>query len=102
MEAIKFAKIGYSSLGDTLVCPNCGGENLHHGRVSVYNRWSEDEEKGLCVSIDAQNATITDAMKGNPSIRRDGIKIELSCECCDHESVLTISQHKGYTVFKHA
>ena len=34
-----------------VVCPNCHGENVHHGAVEMYERVKEDAESGLVVRV---------------------------------------------------
>ena len=78
-------------------CAGCGELNLHAFRVQVFERRQEDAEDGRVVEvmygkpIDTRN----DAEHGNPSGRRNGIRIYFSCECCPHISVLALYQHKG-------
>ncbi|NLX17393.1 MAG: hypothetical protein GXY45_10565 [Ramlibacter sp.] len=83
---------------DELVCPNCGGENLHHGTVTVYERDREDSATGRIVSTEDYVVANT-SMKGNPSARRNGLLIGFKCEHCDADPVLAITQHKGCTYF---
>jgi len=79
-------------------CPDCGGENLHHFDVHVYFRKCEDgrgsiaqiDKRGVFVDYDAD-------METNPSDRRDGIRVWLSCENCTAHIELTLVQHKGCT-----
>lgn len=88
-----------------LLCPECGGNYLHHHIVETFNR-GEDEKQGLhtiiksgdfkgdgkCVDIKHDN------LAGNPSWRRHGLRIEFTCEFCSNEPiVLNIAQHKGET-----
>lgn len=83
---------------NTMLCPNCGSNYLHHMCVEVFDR-EEDDMNGVytCVSnhkIESKRGPL----KGNPSRRRDGIKINFVCEDCDAEPILTIAQHKGQTL----
>ena len=84
-------------IGHDLICPGCGSINLHHNRVEVYDRDREDADTGRKVVLDANETSITRDMKGNPSARRDGMRIHFDCECCSTLSALTIVQHKGTT-----
>jgi len=84
-----------------LLCPVCGGNNLHHVGVEVFWRKDEDAESGfhLC-SGDSQPVLITTDQLSNPSTRRDGLKIRFECECGCHKThgiTLLIRQHKGTT-----
>lgn len=93
---------------DSLVCAHCGGENIHHDQVEVYCRQEEDSTAGAHVEIgfghkhadklDAIAMTFdTNAAIGNPSERRDGVRILFWCEGCEGISELEIFQHKGWS-----
>ena len=84
-------------LPEVLLCPSCGFDHLHHGRVEVFEREGEDKEKGVHVLVDRGSAVIDQNMSGNPSSRRDGLRVEFGCEGCSAQLVLTIAQHKGQT-----
>lgn len=84
-----------------LRCPSCGGEWIHHERVEVFERKHEDSDDGLHVIVVGQEIGIDPHMKGNPSLRRDGISVTFWCEGCPNRSILTIAQHKGVTVVDH-
>jgi len=79
-----------------LECAACGCENIHHSKVEVFDRESEDSETGLHVTIDG-DVKIDMSMEGNPSSRRDGVLIYLWCEQCNEKTVFSLSQHKGIT-----
>lgn len=89
---------------DSLNCPGCGSDNLHHERVDVFER-CEDAERGLHVTVSGIDnpicspalVSIGDSLDGNPSARRQGLTIRFWCEQCDLRPVLSISQHKGTT-----
>ena len=91
-----------------LRCPRCGGANLHHGGVAIFDRVKEDDPKTIVTTF--CNRTIQTSVgptkgSGNPSSRRGGLSIGFWCEHCDggsdwreHGAIeLTISQHKGET-----
>lgn len=90
-----------------LHCPNCGGDFLHHHRITAFCR-SEDKELVDVVSIGDQldNGGCTEfrfqkrCAPENPSPRRGGFTIQLECEFCPAEPVLAIYQHKGQTVIE--
>jgi hypothetical protein len=86
--------------GTTLVCPGCGGPNLHHSRVEVFERRREDSPDGFHVAVDcdAATATVDSAIVGNPSERRGGISVILWCEGCEATSRLDLAQDKGRTL----
>lgn len=81
-----------------LACPGCGSTNLHHHRVDVYRRNREDDNQGLRASVYSVGSVIVgNNMDGNPSERRDGVRMHFTCEMCPALSELTIVQHKGTT-----
>jgi hypothetical protein len=86
-------------LGADLLCPFCGSDYLHHGKVEIFDR-QEDNETGLHVSVDASRVTLDSDISGNPSLRRQGLKIHFGCENCNGASILTLAQHKGTTYMK--
>jgi hypothetical protein len=89
-------------LFDTLLhCPECGGENLHHGTVEVFNRRVEDMPS-MAVLIPDDGGPRTGDPSRNPSSRRNGIAIGFWCEACGDDRggemhTLNIYQHKGST-----
>lgn len=80
-------------------CPSCGGDNLHHYRVLVYTRSSEDSETGTVVDVDNKQTTTYNSvpMWENPSGRRDGLRILCTCETCADIVEISVVQHKGTT-----
>ncbi len=81
-----------------LACPKCGDEGyMHHGEVTVYER-REDATKGLRIRIHGENVTIDTTQAGNPSFRRDGLRISFYCENCGDTFNLSLAQHKGQTL----
>ena len=95
----KEAPIKINSLND-LSCPVCNGMYLHQGAVKHYSRRFEDSEIGMLAVVtgDTVAATADTTMQENPSRRRNGIRIEMSCETCDDLIAdLAIYQHKGST-----
>lgn len=85
--------------GVELKCPNCGSINLHHERIEIFER-EEDQDTGLHVSVSDSKASIDQTLKGNPSLRRNGLTIHFWCELCSKKSQLSIAQHKGSTFVK--
>ena len=79
-----------------LLCPGCKGTYLHQEFIEIFDR-KEDEKKGIHVVAGNQNIKIDTGLNGNPSSRRDGLKIHFSCETCLEKPVLAIWQHKGNT-----
>jgi hypothetical protein len=96
---------------NALLCPQCGGNNLHQGAVHVWQRSNEDSENGtyVCAQNSISQVQFDANMGGNPSRRRDGMTIEFECENCGggpvphqnpadtKKSYLHIVQHKGTT-----
>jgi len=78
-----------------LICPRCGGNNLHHEIVILYAR----HEDANVVIETAVSRTFVESVEtdgsDNPSRRRDGLAICFSCEECGEGLQLTIAQHKG-------
>lgn len=85
---------------DFLLCPSCGQEFLHSGRVLVFDRQEDAEETSLVI-VDSGTVSahpVSSAESANPSSRRHGIAIEFECETCVAILQLTLAQHKGHTI----
>ena len=83
-----------------LLCANCGGENLHQREVEVFARDSEDSETGLhLLGERVRLRRKRTKMHGNPSTRRNAIRITFFCEHCDHLTVSLISCSTKATSF---
>lgn len=80
-------------------CAHCGSEQVHHSRVTVFNRnrKREDASSGLRVVIEGQQCRRYANQRDNPSDRRDGVTVELWCEQCPGVSELRLAQQKGVT-----
>lgn len=89
-------------------CAYCGFQDTHQDEVVVYNR-VEDAEEGQRIHISPfheplrgvrypPTVTLTASMEGNPSPRRQGVSIFLSCEQCEGATRLSVFQHKGATM----
>ena len=93
VESIEGASFGEAKL----LCPNCGGANLHHRSVEIYTR-KEDQTPYQKVLVEPDDTIVVGkAASGNPSNRRDGIVVHLDCENCGPVAPLLIAQHKGET-----
>lgn len=85
---------------DTVYCPCCKNNYLHHTGVRVFDRDEDDEN--VVMTVVENNATSVKTIPSkdakNPSARRHGIRISFWCEHCDTIPYdLVISQHKGCT-----
>lgn len=82
-----------------LRCPHCGDYNLHHDKVSVYERDTEDSAQGRRTTVSKNSVLVESSIEGNPSSRRNGLKIRFFCENCGNglRYTLSIQQHKGMT-----
>lgn len=90
--------INFDECEDTLLCPNCESTCLHHQSIEVFDR-KEDDQTGTHTLVESGDIVSKHSnLSGNPSRRRDGIKIHFMCEECDAKPVLTIAQHKGQTL----
>ena len=95
-------------------CPDCGGNNLHQGSVTIFNHDGSDIEwdektgdykhamRTRVTHVMADN-TITTARvppeaTNNLSLDRNGLLIEFWCEGCENKPKLAIYQHKGTTL----
>jgi hypothetical protein len=93
---MKLGKIGFEN---TLLCPSCGEIYLHHEKIQIFDR-DDDSKEGLHTTIENRNVKIDSDIRKNPSTRRQGILIHFWCEICNGEAILSISQHKGQTIFE--
>ena len=85
-----------------VVCPCCGdGTYLHHYEISVFER-KEDAEICRQTTITARVTSVAETDgRGNPSYRRNGFIVKMSCENCGSISLLSWVQHKGQTLISH-
>jgi hypothetical protein len=93
------------SWNHVLLCPKCGGNNLHHDAVAVFDRSDENGPIRATLVDDAVTVKIVSREEsvqlGNPSDRRSGLAIDFLCESCGSlPGPLTIEQHKGETYMK--
>lgn len=98
MAALKFSNDStWDDLyGPCLACPFCGSGYLHQGIVDAFYR-PEDSETGIHCTVYHDRVQVDTSQLGNPSGRRDGIRIEFECEECGRSSEMHIIQHKGNT-----
>jgi hypothetical protein len=84
---------------ETLRCPRCNGEYLHHYEVASYFRKAEDSGTMVVTKAGAGGTHVGNGgSMGNPSARRDGVVIHFDCETCNASMYLEIAQHKGQTL----
>jgi hypothetical protein len=86
---------------DVLCCPHCGGDYLHHARITVFEREVEDSPRVLETTTDGRITECSIARaeeSANPSNRRDRVAIRFWCEGCAAITELTLAQHKGQTL----
>lgn len=89
-----------------LICPQCGGSDLHHNTITIYERLrGEDDPNTLVTNVNNGPRVSLKFNPNNPSDRRDGLGITFTCESCESLNnggimELTIAQHKGTTYFK--
>lgn len=90
---------------DSVMCPDCEEDYLHHVRVLVFSR-HEDSSEGKRVSVDVPDSygdavsptvIVEGDLTGNPSSRRSGVTLVFRCEHCEGDKFLDITQHKGMT-----
>ena len=84
---------------DSLMCPCCNGQWLHHDKVVIENRIKEDED-GYEITVVGETAIKKKKESRKIRNRRDNIYIHFYCELCSPEGlpfVFCIYQHKGFT-----
>lgn len=88
---------------ETLCCPYCGDDYLHHEHVTVQSRPQEDCPSAPRLEIEAQYGEVKmTMMRAGWAGRRHDLSISFRCEICAKVSHLCIEQHKGQTlVFWH-
>jgi hypothetical protein len=84
-----------------MVCPRCRHEPgyLHHRKVETFFRREDAKEVIVAIAEGGRvklEQRVSDA-SGNPSSRRDGVRIHFWCELCGDGLILNVAQHKGCT-----
>lgn len=93
----------------SIVCPGCGNDTLHHHSVDVLACEQEDSKQMHVVNVRPVGAGIfDDCFAGEtPAVntlilpraltagRRGAVEIHFVCESCNARPVLHIYQHKG-------
>ena len=85
---------------NVLICPDCGGEHLHHKWIRNYFRKDGENKEGKVIEIKEDNVRDLTFVEydNNPSERRNGIRIGFWCENCLAHVELLFAQHKGQTI----
>ncbi len=87
-----------------VACAACGSPYTHFVDVTLFRRDKEDSPTGQRLTYDMGDGKInagcavTKSGASNPSERRDGVIIQLSCESCPNLTCLELAQHKGQTL----
>lgn len=114
MAILELRRMSFGDESATVMCPHCGGHATHHDRVDVFDR-VEDKEAGahvavMCVEefdpitrkvdhdVKTTEVRVSSDMTGNPSGRRNAVRVQLWCEGCRKRFHLNIVQHKGMTL----
>lgn len=84
---------------EPIKCAHCGHEYTHQFAVVVYSRTKEDgpASAGVVLNTTGPGALPAFTLPDNPSRRRQGVAVLVSCEACHGVSHMAISQHKGQT-----
>lgn len=92
-----------------LLCPSCGGPNLHHIAVDVFVRPEDGADSRVSLHVPDVGRPFKAMPPDNPSARRSGIRVAFICEWCrmpdtDDYRVffLELAQHKGDTLIRWA
>jgi len=87
-------------LDQALKCPRCGHDYIHQVWVDVWER-EEDADDGIHCCVTRNSVSVDkNAVRENPSERRQAMEIGFHCEQCAGYSHLAILQHKGQTFVK--
>lgn len=82
-------------------CAWCEFDYTHQDAVAVFDRSEDQPERITYVPHGPGESCWSDQMDvvshGNPSARRQGVRIGLTCEECSRRSFVEITQHKGCT-----
>jgi predicted RNA-binding Zn-ribbon protein involved in translation (DUF1610 family) len=88
----------FKSFPEHLACPHCGSIYLHLNHVTIKARNGEDNDYGLDMVVNVEQAKYTcSTYVNNFSGRRDATSLKFYCEDCGKASILTFHQHKGFT-----
>ncbi|PHS25517.1 MAG: hypothetical protein COA85_06910 [Robiginitomaculum sp.] len=82
--------------GDYLLCPICANEYMAHETIEVFDH-HEGNKQETHITISEGKMSSDHDLSGNPSGKRNGLKISFKCENCKRSSVLKIAQQEGLT-----
>ena len=98
---------GIYSNNKALLCPACNYDFTHQEYYEIFQ--CVEASAGIRTIVQLHQTIVDTNMKGNPSIRRDGMRMFFTCEGChgnrdESENPpmfeLLIYQHKGVTIFE--
>jgi hypothetical protein len=89
-------EVPFLYIDDRLHCPICRAQDMHQRGVAVFYREQEDAPTTM-IAVDGLAITLALDSPENPSLRRDGLTIDMECEHCLGISAFAIWQHKGGT-----
>lgn len=104
---VEFGEFVYWHGHKQMICPGCGGDFLHHGRVDVFQRLKGEDGDAFRFRLN-DGASLETSLVPEVDVpgRRGSIEIRFSCESCELDEndnqqdvyfVLQIIQHKGQT-----
>jgi hypothetical protein len=76
----------------SLCCPQCRGDRLHYGRVTVFHRIEDDEmiTQTVVTGPTATVEAVPNLRTTNSSSRRDGIELSFSVSCATGRKIQTL------------
>ena len=88
--------------GWLLRCGWCQWQNTHFVRTEVYHDpdTTNPNDTRLRAVIQGDSFRLDSTDEGNPSPRRNGIRLLYRCEMCPGISALEILEHKGDTIVR--
>lgn len=87
----------YNTPNERVLCQHCGHINTHFESFEIFDR-EPDAETGVHIFVMDMKVSVDTDMKDNPSGRRSGVILRLSCEICPEISEICLIQHKGDTI----
>lgn len=93
---MKKLPVKLDSSDGAIQCPICGSDYTHQGKVEAFER-GEDQQDCNHVQVLNNDISVDRDGKKNPSPRRQGVSIHMTCERDNHPFILDVYQHKGQT-----